>query len=165
MAETVKTSAVIEDDIAVRAKEKKELLFNFYENIMKGGEILSVEDLDIAMESLKLAQLDIKEREKRKIIEREAELLKQKMAEDEKRRRMAEVRAAKRAERKRKERAAQITAMELPLDYVNQYDDDARANVHCDTISELIRTTPLYHLGCLPDEAAARLSYHTLTGK
>ena len=36
---------------------------------------------------------------------------------------------------------------------------------HCDTISELIRTTPLYHLGCLPDEAAARLSYHTLTGK
>ena len=136
MAETVNTAVVIEDDIAVRAKQKKELLFNFYENIMKGGEILSVEDLDIAMESLKLAQLDLKEREKRKLQEREAELLKQKMAEEEKRRRMAEVRAAKRAERKRKERAAQISAMELPLDYVNQYDDDARANVHCDTISE-----------------------------
>ena len=75
MAETVNISAVIEDDIAVRAKEKKELLFNFYENIMKGGEILSIEDIDIAMESLKLAQLDIKEREKRKIIEREAELV------------------------------------------------------------------------------------------
>ena len=136
MAETVNTAVVIEDDIAARAKQKKELLFNFYENIMKGGEILSVEDLDIAMESLKLAQLDLKEREKRKLQEREAELLKQKMAEEEKRRRMAEVRAAKRAERKRKERAAQISAMELPLDYVNQYDDDARANVHCDTISE-----------------------------
>ena len=64
MAETTNTTAVIEDDIAVRAKEKKDLLFSFYENIMKGGEILSVEDLDIAMESLKLAQLDIKERER-----------------------------------------------------------------------------------------------------
>ena len=136
MAETTNTAVVIEGDIALQAKEKRELIFNFYDIMMKGGDVLSVEDIDIVMESLKLAQLDIKEREKRKIIEREAELLKQKMAEDEKRRRMAEVRAAKRAEKKRKERAAQITAMELPLDYVNQYDDDARANVHCDTISE-----------------------------
>ena len=36
---------------------------------------------------------------------------------------------------------------------------------HCDTISDLIRKVPLFHLGCLPDEAAARLSYQTLTGK
>lgn len=136
MSKTTNTPVVIEGDIALQAKEKKDFLFNFYDSIMKGGDILSVEDIDIAMESLKLAQLDIKEREKRKIIEREAELLKQKMAEEEKRRRMAEVRAAKRAERKRKERAAQIAAMELPLDYINQYDGDARANVHCDTISE-----------------------------
>ena len=136
MTEAKNTAVIIEEDIALQAKEKRELLFNFYDIMMKGGDILSVEDIDIAMESLKLAQLDIKEREKRKIIEREAELLKQKMAEDEKHRRMAEVRAAKRAEKKRKERAAQITAMDLPLDYVNQYDDDARANVHCDTISE-----------------------------
>ena len=136
MTEEKNTAVIIEEDIALQAKEKRELLFNFYDIMMKGGDILSVEYIDIAMESLKLAQLDIKEREKRKIIEREAELLKQKMAEDEKRRRMAEVRAAKRAEKKRKERAAQITAMDLPLDYVNQYDNDARANVHCDTISE-----------------------------
>ena len=104
MAETTNTAVVIEGDIALQAKEKRDLLFNFYDIMMKGGDILSVEDIDIAMESLKLAQLDIKEREKRKIIEREAELLKQKMAEEEKRRRMAEVRAAKRAEKKRKER-------------------------------------------------------------
>lgn len=36
---------------------------------------------------------------------------------------------------------------------------------HCDTISDLIRLSPLYLLGCLPDEEAARLSYHTVTGK
>ena len=79
MAETTNTTAVIEGDIALQAKEKREFLFDFYEKMMKGGDILSVEDIDIVMESLKLAQLDIKEREKRKIIEREAELLKQKM--------------------------------------------------------------------------------------
>lgn len=35
----------------------------------------------------------------------------------------------------------------------------------CDTISELIRLTPVYYLGCLPDEAAARLCYATVTSK
>lgn len=35
----------------------------------------------------------------------------------------------------------------------------------CGTISEIIRTTPVWRLRCLPDEAAARLSYTTLTGK
>ncbi len=33
---------------------------------------------------------------------------------------------------------------------------------HCDTISELIRLVPNYLLGCLPDEAAARLSFQTV---
>lgn len=32
----------------------------------------------------------------------------------------------------------------------------------CDTLSEFIALTPVYHLECLPDEAAARLSYSTL---
>ena len=32
----------------------------------------------------------------------------------------------------------------------------------CDTISDIIRLVPVYHLGCLPDEEAARLSYSTL---
>ena len=48
--------------------------------------MLSSEDLDIAQESLKLMQLEIKEREARERQEREAELLKQKMEEAEKRR-------------------------------------------------------------------------------
>ena len=33
----------------------------------------------------------------------------------------------------------------------------------CDTISDLIRLTPIYNLGCLPDEAAARLCHETVT--
>lgn len=43
--------------------------------------------------------------------------------------------------------------------------DERIHKAHCDTISEIIRTTPNYLLCCLPDEAAARLSYVTLTGK
>ena len=36
---------------------------------------------------------------------------------------------------------------------------------HCDTISDIIRLSPIYFLECRPDEEAARLSYHTLTGR
>lgn len=35
----------------------------------------------------------------------------------------------------------------------------------CDTISDLIRCTPVYYLECLPDEAAARLCYTTVASK
>lgn len=35
----------------------------------------------------------------------------------------------------------------------------------CDTISDLIRMVPIYCLGCLPDEEAARLCHGTLTGQ
>ena len=79
------------------AKQKRKALFDFYENIKSGTEIFSAEDLDIAIESMKLAQLDIKERERRRIQEKEAELLKKKLEEDEKRRIAAEKRAAARA--------------------------------------------------------------------
>ena len=54
-----------EGDVAVLAKQKSTLLYQFYETIKNGGDILSAEDLDIAIESLKLAQLDIKDREER----------------------------------------------------------------------------------------------------
>lgn len=36
---------------------------------------------------------------------------------------------------------------------------------NCDTISALMDTVPVWLLDCLPDEGAAMLSYHTLTGR
>ncbi|MBR6603712.1 MAG: hypothetical protein IKK94_06830, partial [Clostridia bacterium] len=132
----VNTAKVEVEDVALLAKQKSTLLYNFFENIKTGGEILSTEDIDIAIESLKLAQLDIRAREERRRKELEAEQLKIKMEEAEKRRRAAAVRAAKRAERKRIERAKEITAMDLPLDYVNRFESDERANIHCDSILE-----------------------------
>ncbi len=38
-------------------------------------------------------------------------------------------------------------------------------SAHCDTISDIIRLSPTFLLGCRPDEAAARLCFHTLTGR
>lgn len=43
--------------------------------------------------------------------------------------------------------------------------DERIYKMNCDTISDIIRLSPIYHLGCLPDEEAARLSFHTVTGK
>ena len=124
------------EDVAEVAKRKKDLLYSFYGNLKDGGEILTSQDIDIAIESLKLAKLDIKVREDRKREEREAELLKQKLAEEEERRRKAEERARKRAQRAREKKAEEISAMELPLDFVNSFVDDERAHIHCDNIAE-----------------------------
>ena len=118
------------------SKKKSALLYNFYENIKLGNQIFSAEDIDIAIETLKLTQLDMKEREARQRQEQEAELLKQKMEEEEKRRLAAQARAARRAERKRLEHVKEVTAMDLPMDYINAFDQDDRTNVHCDTVAE-----------------------------
>lgn len=43
---------------------------------------------------------------------------------------------------------------------------DAALQDHiCNTVSEIISSTPVYHLECLPDAAAAELSYTTIFGK
>ena len=65
-------------------------------------------------------------------------MLKKKMEEEKARRMAAELRAARRAERKRRERAEEISAMELPLDFVNSFSDDYRANIHCDSIGDAL---------------------------
>jgi len=120
------------------AKQKRKVLFDFYENVKNGTEVFSAEDLDIAIESMKLAQLDIKQRERRRIQEREAELLKKKMEEDEKRRIAAEKRAAERAAAKHKKHVDRITAMDLPFDYESSFKEDYRANIHCDSVSDAL---------------------------
>lgn len=41
--------------------------------------------------------------------------------------------------------------------------DDEIYKAHCDTIATIITLTPIYHLFCLPDEAAALLCHRTVT--
>lgn len=43
--------------------------------------------------------------------------------------------------------------------------DNALQDHICNTVSEIISCTPVYHLECLPDAAAAELSYSTIFGK
>ena len=66
------------------AKKKKNVLLNFYGSIKDGGEFLSARDIDLAVEALKFAKLDIIEREKHEQDERDAAALKKKMKEEEK---------------------------------------------------------------------------------
>ena len=40
--------------------------------------------------------------------------------------------------------------------------DERSMDLLCDFISDIIARTPAYRLGCLPDEAAARLSHNTI---
>ena len=43
--------------------------------------------------------------------------------------------------------------------------DNALQDYICNTVSDIISCTPVYHLECLPDAAAAELSYSTIFGK
>lgn len=136
MSEPVKKKA--NADPVETAKHKRKILFDFYERVKDGTEIFSEEDLDIAIESMKLAKLDIKERERRRIQEEEAELLRKKMEEDEKRRIAAEKRAAARAEKRRRKHVEEVTAMDLPIDFENAFTEDYRANIHCDSVADAL---------------------------
>ncbi len=42
--------------------------------------------------------------------------------------------------------------------------DNTLQDAICDTVSDIISCTPVYHLECLPDAAAAELSYSTIFG-
>ena len=44
------------------------------------------------------------------------------------------------------------------------YDDELQDRMLA-TLSKIISQVPVYHLECLPDAAAARLSYYTVFGK
>jgi hypothetical protein len=43
------------------------------------------------------------------------------------------------------------------------HDDTLQDNI-CDTLSQMIAGAPVFHLECLPDAAAAQLSFNTIFG-
>ena len=127
---------VIVNDAVANKKKREQLLYNFYKNIQEGGDTFSNDEIDIAIQSLKLAQLDIKAREDRKRKEKEAEELKRKLEEQEQRRIAAEKRAAARAEKAHREHVKEVTAMDLPVDFVNSFENDNRTAIHCESVAE-----------------------------
>ena len=57
---------------------KNKLLFDFYQNIKNGNEVLSVEDLEVAIKTMEFAKEKLKEREQKRIRQAELEELKSK---------------------------------------------------------------------------------------
>ena len=100
-------------DIVSSAKERDAKLYRFYEMLKDLGGTLSFEDLDVAIESLKVAGLEIREHEKRHRLEEEAEKRKKDLEAENKRRQAAARRAEAIREKKRREHVESVTRMEL----------------------------------------------------
>lgn len=123
-------------DLISSSKKRSETIEQFFEALKKVGGVLSYEDIDIAIESLKVASLEVKEKEKRRREEEKAEKKKKEIEAQRKRRQAAAERAAARREKKRLEHVESVTRMDLPLDYVNAYSEDDRADVHCESMAD-----------------------------
>ena len=125
-------------DLVTASKIRDERIENFFNSLKEIGEVLSFEDLDVAIESLKVAGLEVREKEARRKLEEEAEKKKKEIEVQNKRRQAAAKRAAARREKKRLEHVNEVTRMDLPLDFVNAYEDDERASQHCDNMSDAL---------------------------
>ncbi len=123
-------------DLISAAKARDERLEQFFEMLKGVGDILSFEDLDVAIESLRVAGLEVREREQRRKLEEDAEKRKKEIEAQNKRRQAAAKRAEARREKKRLEHIENVTRMDLPMDFVNAYTDDDRVNAHCESMSD-----------------------------
>ena len=113
--------------------EQKSILDTFFSTVRKAGQLLNFEQLEELGESIKLATLSIREKEERRRKEEAAKEAEKRRKEEEKRRIAAAKRAARRAEKKRQKHIAEVTAMDLPMDFVNSFDQDERTKEHRDT--------------------------------
>ena len=64
----------------------------------------------------------------------------------------------------RRQTIIEAFASMLPSCSVMKWDKRIHGTI-CDTVSKVMNVVPNYILECLPDEAAARLSYSTMSGK
>ena len=126
---------MIEDRVRI-AKEQGRKITGFFDSLKDIQWFATEEDVDVAMHSLKVAALEIKEKAARKKAEEEAAIQAQKLADEQKRREAAAKRAAKRAEKMRLQHVAEVTAMDLPMDFVNAFADDERATAQFDNVSD-----------------------------
>ena len=125
-------------DLVAASKVRDERIVKFYDALKDAGDVLSFEDLDIAIESLKVAGLEVREKEARRKLEEEAEKKKKEIEAQNKRRQAAAKRAEARREKKRMEHVNEVTRMDLPMDFVNAYDGDERTSGHCDSVSDAL---------------------------
>ena len=122
----------------VKPKEENVSLQQFYETIKESVELLSDEEIDLAIEALKLAEIDAKECEERKRNERQAKRLKTNMEEAKKHRQAAEIREAEKIAKLQADSFEKSAVMDLPIDTFNSlggFDKEEAKKLHCDGIT------------------------------
>ena len=87
----------------------KNILDEFFQNLKDFGDRLSMEDIDVAVESLQIAFDDLRLM-KKATVEKKKEAERKQREEDEKREKEEKI-------RKQKEHIKEVTCMDLPLDW------------------------------------------------
>lgn len=108
-------------DLVICAKNREEKINNFFNSLHDISSILTNEDLDIAIDSLKLAGLEIKEFEEKRRLEENAEKIKREIDLKNQRKKLRAQREARKKLALEEKRIQKVTSMELPLDYENHY--------------------------------------------
>ena len=124
------------DDVVARAAEKSKLLNTLFNAIKQANDYLSSDELNLALQSLKLASQEIREREEAEQRRKEAEREAKRKAEKAARERAVLQRAAEIEAEKNRKHVEEVTCMDLPMDWRNTYEDDERAKVRFDNISD-----------------------------
>ncbi len=112
--------------LVTSTKQKEKLMTGFFEHLREISSFISSEDLNVALEALKTTEYRVKEREKRVQEEKDAEIARQKWEEECKRKELAARRAERRRQRLHAKHVEEVTAMDLPLDFVNSFESDER---------------------------------------
>lgn len=109
----------------------KNILDEFFQNLKDFGDRLSMEDIDVAVESLQIAFDDLRLMKKAAVEKKKEAELKQR-EEDEKREIEEKI-------RKQKEHIKEVTCMDLPLDWNNPFNADERASgIYIESISDAL---------------------------
>ena len=117
----------------------KNILDEFFQNLKDFGDRLSMEDIDVAVESLQIAFDDLKLM-KKAAVEKRKEAERKQREEDEKREKEEKI-------CKQKKHIKEVTCMDLPLDWNNPFNADERASgIYIESISDALvkslTTTP-----------------------
>lgn len=121
---------------AQKSPKPKKIISNFFDNIKDLGENLSSQDIEVALETLKLAMQEAKRKETEIRIKEEEAIREKKRILEEKKRQIIARREAKREEEENRSHAEKVTCMDLPLDWSNTYENDDRADIRIDNIPD-----------------------------
>lgn len=109
----------------------KNILDEFFQNLKDFGDRLSMEDIDVAVESFQIAFDDLRLM-KKAAVEKKKEAERKQREEDEKREKEEKI-------RKQKKHIKEVTCMDLPLDWNNPFNADERASgIYIESISDAL---------------------------